>query len=46
MFRRFEERVDPAVVMHGGLRADHTCFLNTPFNRLPNRLKLVQYDHR
>ena len=46
LFHRIEGRGDPAVVMHGGLGADHTCFLNTPFNRLSNRLKLVYYDHR
>ena len=32
--------------MHGGLGADHTAFVNSPFNKLANQLKLIYYDHR
>ena len=37
---------DPALVMHGGLGADHTTFLNSGFNKLSNQLELIYYDHR
>ena len=32
--------------MHGGLGADHTVFVNSPFNKLAKQLKLIYYDHR
>jgi proline iminopeptidase len=37
---------DPALVMHGGLGADHTAFVNSGFNKLSKQLKLIYYDHR
>jgi proline iminopeptidase len=46
MFYMVQGQGEPALVMHGGLGADHTCFLNTPFNKLSSRLKLYYYDHR
>ena len=46
LFYRLEGQGDPALVMHGGLGADHTVFVNSPFNKLANQLKLIYYDHR
>ncbi len=46
LFCRIEGQGDPALVMHGGLGADHTVFVNSPFNNLANQLKLIYYDHR
>ena len=46
LFCRIEGQGDPALVMHGGLGADHTVFVNSPFNKLANQLKLIYYDHR
>jgi len=46
LFCRIEGEGDPALVMHGGLGADHTVFVNSPFNKLANQLKLIYYDHR
>ena len=46
LFYRVEGQGDPALVMHGGLGADHTVFVNSPFNKLANQLKLIYYDHR
>ena len=43
---RIEGSGDPALVMHGGLGADHTCFVNTGFRKLSSMLELVLYDHR
>ena len=36
LFCRIEGEGDPALVMHGGLGADHTVFVNSPFNKLAN----------
>lgn len=46
LFYTVEGKGDPALVMHGGLGADHSIFLNTPFNKLSDRLQLTYYDHR
>ncbi|MFQ3354974.1 MAG: proline iminopeptidase [Paracoccaceae bacterium] len=46
LFYRIEGSGDPALVMHGGLGADHTPFVNSGFNKLSRRLELVYYDHR
>lgn len=46
LFYRVEGVGDPALVMHGGLGADHTCFVNSGFNRLSDSLQLTYYDHR
>ena len=46
LFYRIEGSGDPALVMHGGLGADHTCFVNTGFNKLSDNLELTYYDHR
>lgn len=46
LFYTTQGQGDPALVMHGGLGADHSIFLNTPFNQLSDRLQLVYYDHR
>ena len=46
LFYKVEGAGDPALVMHGGLGADHTCFVNSGFNRLANSLELTYYDHR
>ena len=46
LFCRIEGQGDSALVMHGGLGADHTVFVNSPFNKLANQLKLIYYDHR
>jgi len=43
---RIEGSGEPALVMHGGLGADHTCFVNTGFNKLSDGLELIYYDHR
>ena len=40
LFYRVVGAGDPALVMHGGLGADHTCFVNSGFNRLANSLEL------
>ena len=37
LFCRIEGRGDPALVMHGGLGADLTVFVNSPFNKLANQ---------
>ena len=46
LFYRVEGIGEPALVMHGGLGADHTCFVNSGFNRLSESLELIYYDHR
>ena len=46
LYYRIEGQGDPALVMHGGLGVDHTPFVNSSFNTLADRLKLVYYDHR
>ena len=46
LFYRTEGLGDPALVMHGGLGADHTAFVNSGFNKLSKQLKLIYYDHR
>ena len=46
LYYRVEGQGDPALVMHGGLGVDHTPFVNSSFNTLADRLKLVYYDHR
>ena len=46
LFYRVEGQGEAALVMHGGLGADHTAFVNSPFNKLANQLKLIYYDHR
>lgn len=46
LFYHIEGSGDPALVMHGGLGADHTAFVNSGFNKLSNKLELIYYDHR
>ena len=46
LYYRIKGFGDPALVMHGGLGADHTTFLNSGFNKLSNQLELIYYDHR
>lgn len=46
LFYRIDGQGGPALVMHGGLGADHTCFVNTGFSELSKSLELIYYDHR